>query len=217
MVDAEQTWVQPAIDVCVQTAQKLYNKGPVVVYNTMQAYLTDSASRLDLELQRGSVYGYNVGIKLVRGAYMVTETALASKLGYKRPIHDTVQATHDTYNALARKLIDGVRTGTVNAVLATHNEASVQQAVEYMEACGVGKRDGVSFGQLLGMCDHVSFPLGAAGYDSLKVVPYGPIRVVLPYLVRRAQENSDVLGRAGFETRLIKTTLKTRAVKLVKP
>jgi proline dehydrogenase len=190
MVDAEQTWVQPAIDVCVQTAQKLYNKGPVVVYNTMQAYLTDSASRLDLELQRGSVYGYNVGIKLVRGAYMVTETALASKL---------------------------VRTGAVNAVLATHNEASVQQAVEYMEACGVGKRDGVSFGQLLGMCDHVSFPLGAAGYDSLKVVPYGPIRVVLPYLVRRAQENSDVLGRAGFETRLIKTTLKTRAVKLVKP
>jgi proline dehydrogenase len=217
MVDAEQTWVQPAIDVCVQAAQKLYNKGPVIVYNTMQAYLTDSASRLELELQRGEANGYKVGIKLVRGAYMVTETALASKLGYKRPIHDTMEATHDNYNVLARKLIDSVKCGSGNAVLATHNEASVRQAVEYMQEVGVGKRDGVSFGQLLGMCDHVSFPLGAAGFDSLKVVPYGPIRVVLPYLVRRAQENSDVLGRAGFETRLIKTTLKTRAVQLVKP
>lgn len=166
-----------------------------VVYNTYQAYLRDSPSRLSLALARAEREGYLFGAKLVRGAYMVQERQRAVDLGYNDPIQPTKEATHACYDACADSLLLAARQGYAEFMVASHNEESVAKVVRRMAGLGLHPATGgVSFGQLLGMCDHISLSLGAHGYSVHKYVPYGPVQEVLPYLIRRAQENSDVIG-----------------------
>jgi hypothetical protein len=183
-----------------------------VVYNTLQAYLRDTPSRLSLSLWRAEREGYLYGAKLVRGAYMLQERARAGSMGYNDPIHATAPDTHACYDACAETLLGGVARGSAEVMIASHNEASIARVVDRMRALGLDPTTGgVSFGQLLGMCDHVSLSLGAQRYSVHKYVPYGPVHDVVPYLLRRAQENSDMLGGVGKELRLLRGEILRRA------
>lgn len=205
MIDAEQTYLQPAIDHVTLTIQRDYNRERGVVYNTYQAYLRDCIPRLRMAHAAAQRHGFKFGAKLVRGAYMVQERARAERLGYEDPIQPDIQSTNASYDACVNFLLNRIAEddGT-EVMIATHNEQSVHQAVMTMAQLGIRRKEGgVSFGQLLGMCDHVSFSLGKAGYGAYKYVPYGPVHEVIPYLVRRAQENSGMLGSSGKETRMM--------------
>lgn len=194
MVDAEYTYTQPAIDHIVLHLQRKFNRGRYpIVYNTYQAYLKDCHSRVQLDIRRSAREGFWFGAKLVRGAYMVTERKRAKKMGYPDPIHDTINDTHACFHKSLDSIIDNIDHAEV--LVASHNETSVRYAAKRMEELGIKRRDGgVFFGQLLGMCDHVTFTLGANGFSVYKYVPYGPWHEVMPYLLRRAVENSAMLG-----------------------
>lgn len=142
---------------------------------------------------------------------MVQERALAKEKGYKDPIHATLEDTHACYHACADMLLSDIAAGRCEAIFASHNERSIQYITQRMGELGIDtQHGGASFGQLLGMCDHISYALGAAHYRVFKYLPYGPVQEVIPYLLRRAQENSDVLGGVGKEIRLYKQELKRR-------
>jgi hypothetical protein len=187
-------------------------QGPYpVVYNTLQAYLRDMPSRLSLSLSRARRERYLYGAKLVRGAYMVQERARAKQLGYNDPIHADIAATHACYDDSLDALLGAAKEGWAEVMVASHNESSITRAVLRMRELGLDpSTGGVSFGQLLGMCDYLSFSLGAARYSVHKYVPYGPVFEVMPYLIRRAQENSDVLGGVGKEIRMLERELTRR-------
>lgn len=200
MFDAEQTYLQPAIDHVVLNAQREFNKERAVVFNTYQAYLRDTHDRLSQDLERAGRQGTVFGAKLVRGAYMLQERQRAAEMGYRSPIHSTLERTHESYNAACTTILPRVAAGGAEVMIATHNQDSVSAVVKQMAELGIDRRlGGVSFGQLLGMCDHVSIGLGKAGYSAYKYVPYGPVKDVVPYLVRRAEENATVLSSAPQE------------------
>jgi proline dehydrogenase len=222
MIDAEQTYFQPAIDHVVLEMQRRYNKpGPnlvkdrAVVYNTYQMYLKDARARLELDLERSRREGWQFACKTVRGAYMVAERARAKELGQESPVHETLEDTHNGYDAAVEMLLtrEEVLSGAqpANVLVASHNQRSVERAIRVMERSGLepGGR-GVYFGQLLGMSDHLSFVLGQNGYKAYKYVPFGPVHEVLPYLVRRAQENSDIMQGVGTEMKMLRAELKRR-------
>jgi len=209
MIDAEQSYFQPAIDHMVLQLQRQYNRDFPVIFNTYQCYLRDIKERIAHDLERSQREGWKFAAKLVRGAYMVQERKRAKETGYDDPIQPTLQHTHDSYHEVASMLLH--HPSRPNIMIASHNESSVRYVTSLMSRLGIPRRDGgVFFGQLLGMCDHVSFSLGHCGYAVYKYVPYGPIGDVLPYLVRRAQENSAVLGGAEKERRLIRKELTRR-------
>jgi len=211
MVDAEQTYFQPAIDHMVINLQKKFNKEFPAIFNTYQCYLTNTAGRVDVDLARAERHGYYFAAKLVRGAYMFQERKRAAKFGYKDPIFPTIEHTHANFHCVLDKILRNIKNRQV--MVASHNETSVRFAVQKMHEYNIPKEGGgVYFGQLLGMCDHVSFSLGAQGYGVYKYVPYGPVREVLPYLIRRAEENGDMLGGAHKERSLIAQELLRRKV-----
>jgi len=201
MFDAEQTYLQPAIDHVVTRAQSEFNHDRAVVFNTYQAYLRDSGARVAMDLERSRREGFCFGAKIVRGAYMSQERKRAAELGYRDPIQPDIAATHRNYDAICAKVLDQVAAHSgASFMAASHNQGSVQAVVGRMAELGINPRDGtVAFGQLLGMCDHLSLTLGRGGYAVYKYVPYGPIKDVIPYLVRRAEENSGMLAAAGRE------------------
>lgn len=208
-IDAEQTYLQPAIDLAALHAQRTLNTDRAVVYNTYQSYLKDCRGRLLADIDRARREEWVFGAKVVRGAYMVQERALAAEDGYDSPIYDTKQHTHDAYNANIETLLENL--DCCEVLVATHNTESVERAMAKVASLGVEPSDPrVSFGQLLGMCDFISVPVAAKGFRVLKCTPYGPIRKVVPYLQRRAIENSDVLGGAGLERELLLDALKAR-------
>ncbi|KAG6948270.1 hypothetical protein JG688_00015198 [Phytophthora aleatoria] len=210
MVDAEQTYMQPAIDHLTLNLQRKYNRdGGDVIYNTFQCYLKMSSDRIDIDLERARREKFRFAAKLVRGAYMVQERKRARDKGYADPIHDTIEDTHVNYDAQVTKLLRNNHLASF--MVATHNEQSVVNTVQQMQDIGISRAaGGVYFGQLLGMCDHVSYTLGANAYKVFKYVPYGPIHEVLPYLIRRAQENSGLMGGAQLEMRMLSTEIKRR-------
>jgi proline dehydrogenase len=211
MIDAEQTYMQPAIDHVVLNLQRRYNtNGQDTIYNTFQCYLTDSSDRVLIDLERAEREKFHFACKLVRGAYMIQERKRAQDMHYPDPIHPTLEATHANYNAMVELLL--VHNHRTSFMVASHNEDSVKKTVAYMDALGIPKvGGGVYFGQLLGMCDHISYTLGAEQYQVFKYVPYGPVNEVLPYLIRRAQENSGLMkGGAAKELKLLTTELKRR-------
>ncbi|KAA0149717.1 hypothetical protein FNF29_05728 [Cafeteria roenbergensis] len=212
MFDAEQTYLQSAIDHVVTRAQVEFNTERAVVYNTYQAYLRDAGPRIALDLERSRRRNFKFGAKLVRGAYMVQERKRAKELGYRDPIQPTLAATHASYNRAWKTILNEIKSGSgAEVMVATHNERSVRGVVDRMEQLGIERGNGgVAFGQLLGMCDHVSLSLGHAGYAVYKYVPYGPIKDVMPYLVRRAEENSGMLTSAGNEMRMRADELRRR-------
>jgi len=202
LIDAEQTYMQPVIDHMALKLQRLYNKEKPLIYNTYQCYLVHSKSRIQNDIRRAEREGFYFASKLVRGAYMVQERARAKEMGYASPILPTIEATHQNYNECVRLLLGNI--DHVALMLATHNRQSIELAVERMKELNIAPEYGIYFGQLLGMSDHLTFPLGINGYKVFKYVPYGPIDEVLPYLIRRAQENSSVLSGSNDLTLLMK-------------
>jgi hydroxyproline dehydrogenase len=212
LVDAEQTYLQPAIDWFVLRLQARHNREAATVFNTYQCYLRDAPTRVAADVARAQAHGYIFAAKAVRGAYMVQERERAARLGLPDPIHPTSAATHACYDDVVGWLLRSVPAARREVVVATHNEASVQAAVAVLAALQArpGPASGVFFGQLLGMCDHVSYALAQRGHAVYKYVPYGPIDEVIPYLIRRAQENAAVMAGAAKERRLVRQELRRR-------
>jgi len=209
LVDAEHTYFQPAIDHMVVHLMRKYNRDFPAIYNTYQCYLRDSYDRVTVDMERARREGFLFAAKIVRGAYMVQERKRAADKGYEDPIRPDIESTHTNYHRVIDFMLR--HNDRADVMVATHNEASIRFVVEQMNKYGIKKRgDGVFFGQLLGMCDHVSFSLGMNGYQAYKYVPYGPIHEVLPYLIRRAEENSDMLGGVGKERALLLNELLRR-------
>jgi proline dehydrogenase len=216
MVDAEWLDIQPAIDHMVIFLQRLYNMGDrPVVFNTYQTYLKGMEGRVVRDLERSRREGWRFGAKVVRGAYMVSEREKALKRGMESPICDSYQATEDNFHAVIDVILShGASTGKAPAaeVLgASHNRGSVEYTLRRAAELGADK-DTIYFGQLLGMADNLTFGLGRAGYKAYKYVPYGPIGEVMPYLIRRTQENSAILGSDGVreERAMITRELRRR-------
>jgi len=209
LVDAEETWIQPSIDHLTEEAMKAHNKNQVIVFNTLQFYRHDRLPYLENCIQDALENGYMLGYKLVRGAYMEKERLRAYKRGYPSPIQRSkAESDHDFDKGLHLCL---THINTVNICAGTHNEQSCRYLTELMQEKGVAPNDKrIYFAQLLGMSDHISYNLAHAGYNVAKYVPYGPLREVLPYLSRRAEENSSVKGQAGRELSLIDAELKRR-------
>eukprot|EP00045_Choanoeca_perplexa_P008144 m.74701 g.74701 ORF g.74701 m.74701 type:complete len:556 (+) comp14373_c0_seq1:211-1878(+) len=197
MIDAEQTYFQLAIDNVVLGLQRKFNKTEPVVYNTYQCYLKDSVERVRNDTERAKREGWWFACKLVRGAYMEQERTLAAERGYESPICETQDDTHFSYNNAMAVVLDQER---ANLLVASHNQESIEFAISEMEKRGIDKKTGgVCFAQLLGMCDHLTYTLGVNGYKAFKYVPYGPVNEVMPYLIRRAHENSTLLGSGGAQ------------------
>jgi proline dehydrogenase len=212
MIDAEQTYFQPAIDSLVLGLQREYNREYPAIFNTYQCYLKDSRGRLEADIERARRDGFLWAAKLVRGAYMVSERQRAERLCLADPIHASLEDTHDNFNDCVRLVLEHIARGTgYNLLVASHNQASVEQTLAGMDDLGIERGSGgVYFGQLLGMGDHLTSVLGQKGYKAYKYVPYGPIDDVMPYLVRRAQENSTLLGGAHKERAMLAAELKRR-------
>lgn len=210
LVDAEESWTQDALDRLVTEMMERYNTRRALVYNTAQLYRHDRLAFLRAELEKAQAKGYHVGMKLVRGAYMEKERERAAGMGYPSPIGAEKAAVDADFDQALRLCMEHIgRTAIVNA---THNEASTLLLASLMQQAGMPKNDPrIHFGQLLGMSDNISFNMAAAGYNVVKYVPYGPVRKVLPYLIRRAEENTSARGQTGRELALIIAERKRRA------
>lgn len=209
MIDAEESWFQNYVDGVVQRLMEKFNRERPVVYNTYQLYRNDIADKLKFALALATNEGYYLGAKLVRGAYMEKERERAEEMGYPSPIHVDKSAVDRDYNESLKLCIDNI--GQMGLCGGTHNEDSAKYMVELMEANGLAKDDPrIYFAQLLGMSDHISFILSNAGYNVAKYVPYGPVEKVLPYLFRRAEENTSIAGQSGREYKLVKKELRRR-------
>ena len=211
MIDAEHSYFQPAIDYFTHILMKKYNKNRALIFGTYQMYLTDSHGRLLDDISRAKNGDYHFACKLVRGAYMELERARAADKGYTSPIHLTKQATSDNYNAGIAYMLDKIADGDkVQLMIATHNQESIEMTIAKAAERGLGPEANIFFGQLLGMADHLTYSLGAAHYKAFKYVPYGKIKEVMPYLIRRAQENSDMLGGVGVELTMLRKEIFRR-------
>lgn len=209
LIDAEDFSVQKAIDDMVEAMMIEFNKARPIIYHTVQMYRTDRLEYLSRSHHRVRDAGAYYGIKLVRGAYMERERARAAEHGYPSPIHPTKSATDRDYDAAIDYCLDNIR--EVSFVNATHNETSTQHLVSEMAKRGISpKHPHVFFSQLFGMSDNLSYVLAANGYNVSKYVPYGPVKDAIPYLSRRAQENTAVMGQVGRELILIQKEIRRR-------
>ncbi len=201
-VDAEDSWIQQAIDDLADDMMARYNTKTCIVYNTFQLYRKDRLEFLKTSFQKSTTGNYFLGAKLVRGAYMEKERARAIEMSYPDPIHDTKENTDRDYDLAVEFCIDHVE--RIGLCAGTHNEKSSQQLADLLNRKNIPhNHPHIYFSQLLGMSDHISFNLAHDGYNVAKYVPYGPVRDVLPYLIRRAQENTSVKGQTGRELNLI--------------
>lgn len=208
-IDAEDSWYQDAIDRMAKAMMMKYNKERAIVYNTVQMYRHDRLAFLKQNYQEAIAGNYIPGIKLVRGAYMEKERDFAEKNGIPSPIQATKADTDRDYDLGLEFVIQHIDKFAICA--GTHNEASSRKLVELMAKYDLDKADKrIYFAQLLGMSDHISYNLAHEGYNVAKYVPYGPVKEVMPYLIRRAQENTSVAGQTGRELSLIITELKRR-------
>ncbi|MDQ3047475.1 MAG: proline dehydrogenase family protein [Bacteroidota bacterium] len=201
-IDAEESWIQPAIDSLANQMMVLYNSEKAIVYNTFQMYRNDRLSYLRHSFNIAKEGNYFLGAKLVRGAYMEKERARAIEKGYSSPIQDSKEQSDSDYDAAVLFCLENIERIAICA--GTHNEKSSMTLALLMQEKNIEKNNKhIYFSQLLGMSDHISFNLANAGYNVAKYVPYGPVREVLPYLIRRAQENTSVKGQTGRELSLI--------------
>jgi len=209
MVDAEESWIEAVIDDLVIDLMLKYNKEAPMVFITYQLYLKDALERMKADFQEVSKQGCFFGAKLVRGAYMEKERDRAEDKNYLDPIQPDKRSTDDAYEESLGFATDHIDQFAVCA--GTHNEQSCHLLTSLMRAKGIKKSDErVYFAQLLGMSDNISFKLSNMGYNVAKYVPYGPVEKVLPYLFRRAEENTSIAGQSSREYALVKTELKRR-------
>jgi proline dehydrogenase len=208
-IDAEESWIQDAIDHLTWLMMKRYNKKKVVVFNTFQLYRNDRLQFLMESYDRARREGFYLGAKLVRGAYMTKERARAEAMDYQSPINPSKQATDDCFDTALRFCIDHYE--TMSSCNASHNAESALLQVELMEKKKIAHdHPNLMFSQLYGMSDNLTFNLAKAGYRVGKYSPYGQVRDVIPYLIRRAQENTAVTGDVGREYGLVLKELKRR-------
>src|SRR5665213_1314316 len=201
-VDAEEAWIQDTIDDMILEMMRAYNKEKVIVYNTLQMYRTDRLGYLYKLAEDARKNGYKIELKLVRGAYLEKERERALKMGYPSPLHTSKEATDRDYDAAVRFCLENI--DIISVCAGTHNEKSSMLMAEYIIEHNISRNHPhLHFSQLLGMSDHISFNLASAGFNVSKYVPYGPIEAVIPYLIRRAQENTAVAGQMGREFQFI--------------
>lgn len=205
-IDAEESWLQEAIDRLAEEAMLRFNASKPIIYNTLQMYRHDRLAYLEQQLSKTSHF---LGFKLVRGAYMEKERKRSIERGYNDPIQVDKEATDRDYDAAVARCIENAH--RVAICIGTHNESSSLKGTALMQAQQMPNQDTrVFFSQLLGMSDHISFNLSHHQYNVAKYVPYGPVSAVIPYITRRAQENSGMAGQMGRELGLITNELQRR-------
>lgn len=209
LIDAEETWIQDAVDEIVYSNAKEFNHDDIIVYNTIQLYRKGRIEEIIKQIDLARKFGYKIGFKLVRGAYMEKEADRAQQMNYPNPIQDTKKDSDNDFNQALKICFDN---RDIVAVMAgTHNEESSLLLTELIENNNISKSDDrFWFAQLYGMSDHISYNLAHKGFNVAKYLPYGPVKEVLPYLSRRAQENSSVKGQSSRELTLIRQELKRR-------
>ncbi|MEY8848948.1 proline dehydrogenase family protein [Psychroserpens sp. XS_ASV72] len=203
LIDGEESWMQGAADDLCEDMMRKYNTTKPIVYNTLQTYRWDRFDYLKELHQRAKENGFKVGIKIVRGAYMEKERQRADDKGYPSPICDNKQETDKNFDSCMTYMLKHLN--DISVFIGTHNEQSCYLAMALMEELGIDRKDNnVWFGQLYGMSDHISFNLAEQGYNVAKYVPFGPVKDVMPYLIRRAEENTSVAGQTNRELNLLK-------------
>lgn len=209
LIDAEESWIQDPVDRLSMELMQVFNKEKPVVYNTLQLYRHDRLQFLKMSHNIAKQQDFILAVKLVRGAYMEKERARAAELGYPSPIQPDKEHTDRDYNRAIRYCIDNI--STIAFMVASHNEDSNLLAAELLDEKNLPHdHPHVHFSQLYGMSDNITFNLAKAGYSVSKYLPFGPIRDVIPYLMRRAQENTSVSGQTGRELSLINKELERR-------
>lgn len=212
LIDAEETWIQDPIDRLAIELMGVYNKEKVVVYNTYQLYRSDRLRFLKLSHQIAEEGNFILGAKLVRGAYMEKERARAEQMGYPSPIQKDKFATDADFDAAVVFCLDHIN--QIALILASHNENSNLTCAQLMQTKGLpNNHSHIHFSQLYGMSDHISFNMASEGYKVSKYLPFGPLQDVVPYLMRRAQENSSVNGQTNRELLLIRQEIARRKAK----
>jgi|TARA_B110000285_G_C15141095_1_gene630802 proline dehydrogenase len=209
LIDAEESWLQPAIDEIAESLMEKYNQKEPIIYTTLQMYRKDRLLYLKAIYEKATNGGFKVGIKLVRGAYIEKENLRAYRLGNPSPICDSKKLTDKNFNNGIDFILSKLE--TVSLFIGSHNEESVLKVINWMTLNKVPKdHPYIWFSQLYGMADHISFNLASSGYHVIKYVPYGPVNDVIPYLIRRAEENTSISGQTPRELNLIKKELKRR-------
>jgi proline dehydrogenase len=209
LIDAEETWIQEPIDTLAYEMMAKYNKAKAIVFNTYQLYRIASLQNLKNSFEEAARKNYYIGAKLVRGAYMEKERARAEAMGYPDPIQPDKAASDKAFNEALEFCVENI--SRIAFMCGSHNEESNQYLTTLMHKYGLKNTDDrIWFAQLYGMSDNISFNLAKAGYKVAKYVPYGPVRSVMPYLFRRAQENTSVAGQSSRELILIRKELERR-------
>lgn len=209
LIDAEESWIQDPIDRLVIEMMRIFNKEKPVVYNTIQLYRHDRLHFMQMSHRIAKQKGFKMAVKLVRGAYMEKERERAAQYGYPSPIQPDKESTDRDYNTAIKYCIDNI--DEMAFIVASHNEESNLYAAQLLEEKGLPhNHPHVHFSQLFGMSDNITFNLAKSGYSVSKYLPFGPIREVIPYLMRRAQENTSVSGQTGRELSLINKELQRR-------
>lgn len=202
LIDAEETWMQDAADALCERMMEKYNHDKAIIYNTLQCYRWDRLKYIKEMHQRAKEKNFKLGFKIVRGAYMEKENNRAKRYGYPSPICEDKEATDVNFNAVMVYALEHL--DDIHLFIGTHNEVSSYMALQLMGHKDIPKDDPrVWFGQLYGMSDHISYNIAGVDANAIKLMPFGPIRDVVPYLIRRAQENSSVQGEAGRELALL--------------
>lgn len=209
LIDAEETWIQDPIDQLAYEMMRKYNTSSAIVFNTFQMYRANMLTSMRNAFHEATMHNYFLGVKMVRGAYMEKERERAEKMSYPDPIQPSKQGTDDAFNKGLTFCIDNKQ--RVSLMCGSHNDYSNQYLTVLMEKHSMKRNDErVWFAQLFGMSDHISFNLAKEGYNVAKYVPYGPVEAVIPYLLRRADENTSVAGQSSRELMLIRKELKRR-------
>ncbi len=208
LIDAEESWMQDAADDLIEKLMENYNKDKAIIFNTLQMYRHDRMAYLQKLHTKAKEKGFYIGMKLVRGAYMEKERERAKEIGYESPICKDKDATDKNFDTAVRYMM---KNDKMAIFAGTHNEKSSYLLMELAEKENISKSDTrMWFGQLYGMSDHISFNLAENGYNVAKYLPFGPVRDVMPYLIRRAEENTSVSGQTSRELRLLKQERKRR-------
>ena len=211
LIDAEESWIQDAVDDLVLELMETFNTDALIVYSTLQTYRWDRLDYLKKIHIKAKQTNFKLGFKVVRGAYMEKERQRAKDMGYTSPICDTKALTDTLFNDTIKYSLSNL--DTIHLFIGTHNEESTYLALELMKAYNIPNDDNrVWFGQLYGMSDHISFNLAERGYNVAKYLPFGPVKDVMPYLIRRAEENTSVAGQTSRELNLIKKEKQRRGV-----
>ncbi|QCW99799.1 proline dehydrogenase [Aggregatimonas sangjinii] len=211
LIDGEESWMQDAADDLVEQMMRKYNKKKAVVFNTLQMYRWDRMDYLKKLHQRAKQDDFKIGMKVVRGAYMEKENERADEKGYKTPICASKKETDVNFDAAIAYIVENL--DDISLFSGTHNEESTYTLLELMQANNIANNDPrIWSGQLYGMSEHISFNLAAKGYNVAKYLPFGPVKDVMPYLIRRAEENTSVAGQTTRELSLLKKERKRRKI-----